>query len=457
MGSAESTAPESQARRNNARELAARAAMLCGVSVSSRVIAGVLALVAVLGCEGQLVGTRRPDGGSGRDAFVEPRDLGALVDTGVPPVDAGGAPVDGGPLLRDFGVEPGFDAGACGAGGLASRLTFVDVAGAGGGMRAYPTSTGGAAVAFQGGAGVGVVRLDASGAVFGARVDVSGDGLWGVAAGGASIAVLVSRGDELLLVVTAGGAVTHEERLLGAVPHDVTNNEWFGDLLRAGRVDFDGTGWVTYSTVQRLWPDGVAHYGDTLRSYTLAGAPSGVSWDWGCSHSMEVRLAQGRGTAGAVCSSDCYPGKGVFFEHNTQIFLDASGNCAGYVAQRLGGVAPVADGVWIAWTSAEGRASSDPAIAHVVGGAPGAPLWLSADAGDATDMHLAPYGSGLVVGWNEGGVGHLTTLDAAGAIVGAVEPIDAGVLAGADDFFVYAGGDVGFASGSRLARLRACP
>lgn len=420
-------------------------------------LTGLLGLALLVGCEGQLVATSRRDAGPPIDAFVPGRDLGAPDDASTPPFDTGTVPLDAGPTPIDFGVEPPFDAGSCGTGGLASRLSFVDVAGGGGGMRAYPTPTGGAAVAFLGGAGIGVVRLDGSGAPFGARVDVAGDGLWGVAAGSDSIAVLVSRGDELLLVVTAGGAVTHEERLLGAVPHDVTNNEWFGNLLRAGRLDFDGTGWVTYSTVQRLWPDGIAHYGDTLRSYTLAGTPSGVSWDWGCSHSMEVRLAQGHGTAGAVCSSDCYPGKGVHFEHRTLVFTDMSGNCAGYVAQRLGGVAPVSDGYWIAWTSPEGRTSSDPAISHVVSGTPGPPIWLSDVAGDASDMHLAPYGSGLVVGWNEAGSGHLATLDAAGAIAGPVESIPESVLSGADDFFVYGGGDIGFASGSRLARLRACP
>lgn len=420
-----------------------------------------VALALVVGCEGRLGGTDRDgsgrDGGPGIDAFVDGRDVGVPDDTNAPPIDTGGAPVDTGPTPIDSGMETPFDGGPCGSGGLASRLSLVDVAGAGGGSRAYPTSTGGSAMAFQSGGSIGVVRLDGSGAPFGARVDVTGDGLWGVAAGGDSMAVLVSRGDELLLVVIGGGAITHEERLLGAVPHDVTNNEWFGDLLRAGRLDYDGTGWVTYSTVQRLWPDGVAHYGDTLRSFTPAGTPSGVSWDWGCSHSMEVRLAQGHGTDGAVCSSDCYPGKGVYFEHRTEVFMDASGNCAGFVAQRLGGIAPVSDGYWIAWTSPEGRGSSDPAISHVVGGAPGAPIWLSDAAGDASDMHIAPYGSGLLVGWNEGGSGHLATLAASGAIVGTVETIDASVLAGADDFFVYVGGDVGFATGSRIARLRACP
>ncbi len=412
-------------------------------------------VVLLAGCEGRLGGVAR-DGGGGIDAFLAGRDVG-VTDDAATPVDGGGDPVDVGPAPVDAGVEAPFDGGPCGTGGLASRLSFVDVTGASRASRAYPTSTGGAAMAFPSGGGIAVVRLDGSGAPFGARVDVVGDGLWGVAAGGSSLAVLVSRGDELLLSVIDGGVVTHEERLLGAVPHDVTNNEWFGDLLRAGRLDFDGTGWVTYSTVQRLWPDGVAHYGDTLRSFALAGTPSGVSWDWGCSHSMEVRLAQGQGTRGAVCSSDCYPGKGVFFEHNTQVFLDASGNCAGSVAQRLGGIAPVSDGDWIAWTSPEGRSSADPAISHVVSGTPGAPIWLSADAGDASEMHIAPYASGLVVGWNEGGSGHLATLDASGAISGAVESIDASVLAGADDFFVYAGGDVGFATGSRIARLRACP
>lgn len=377
------------------------------------------------------------------DAFV---DRDAFVAPGT----------DTGPVAVDTGHETPIDAGPCGATTLAGSITTTTIPGAGGSTRAFPTSAGGALVGWSSG-GITLQRIDGAGAPFGGAVTIAGDGLWGVAASDDTDGALVSRGDELLLVLaTVAGTVTHEERLMGAVDHAVTNNEWFGDLLRAGRLDWTGSRWLSYSTVQRLWPDGIAHYGDTLRAFTAAGAPESTYWSWGCSHSIDVRLSHdASGQPTPVCSADCYPGKGVFYSHDTQVFLDASGNCMGYVAQRLGGVAPLAAGSWVGWTSAEGRASQDPAIALVTGGA-AAPIWLSSDPADASDMHLAPFESGLVAAWNEGGSGHIVRLDASGAVIGTVESIDAGLLAGADDFLALAGGDVGWASGGRFARLRAC-
>ncbi|MEI8255989.1 MAG: hypothetical protein WCJ30_09995, partial [Deltaproteobacteria bacterium] len=285
--------------------------------------------------------------------------------------------------------------------------------------------------------------------------------LGGAGAVAALVFVLASRGDQLVLVIVprAGGAPTHEERLMGAVDHAVTNNEWFGDLLRAGRLDWNGTEWVSYSTVQRLWPDGVAHYGDTLRSFHADGTPAGVDWSWGCSHSIEVRLTHATGAAGtgAVCSSDCYPGKGVYFMHSTLLFTDSSGNCAGSVGQRLGGVTAVSDGYFIGFTSAEGRASSDPAVVHVARDTTvGAVRWLSSAAGDASDLHVAAFGTGALAAWNEGAGGQLQQLDATGAPVGGAEPLDAALLSGADDFFAYTNGDVGWLSSRGLVRLPGC-
>lgn len=408
-----------------------------------------LATGAILGCTGDLGGAPRLDGGGGMDAAVTDRDawIDPTIDSG-PPVDAF-TPADG-------GIDPPIDAGPCGATTLAGSITTTTITGAGGGMRATPTSTGGALLAWSG-SDVTLQRIDGAGAPFGAAIHVTGDGLWGVAASTDAYAVLVSRSDELLLVVTTTtGTVTHEERLMGAVDHTVTNNEWFGDLLRAGRLDWTGSRWISYSTVQRLWPDGIAHYGDTLRAFTPDGAPSSTYWGWGCSHSIDVRLSHdASGEPTPVCSADCYPGKGVFYAHDTEVFLDASGNCMGYVAQHLGGVAPVAGGSWVGWTSAEGRASQDPAIA-LVGGSAAAPIWLSSDAADASDMHLSPFEGGLVAAWVEGGSGHIVRLDAAGAPIGAVESIDAGLLSGADDFVPLVGGDVGWATSGRFARLRAC-
>jgi hypothetical protein len=402
------------------------------------------------GCSGDLIGGGRTDGG-GLDAFVPPGTDTGVVSDGGPGVDAFVPPVDG-------GMEPPIDAGPCSGTTLAGAITTSTIPGASGSTRAFATSGGGALVGWQSSGAITLQHIDAAGAAFGAPVSIAGDGLWGVAASDSAYAALVSRGDQLVLVVTSTtGTVTHEERLMGNVPHDVTNNEWFGDLLRQGRLDWTGSQWITYSTVQRLWPDGIAHYGDTLRAFAADGTPASTFWGWGCSHSIDVRLAHGAGgDPTAVCSSDCYPGKGVFFMHDTQVFLDPSGNCMGFVAQHLGGVAPVSGGAWVGWTSAEGRGSQDPGLALVSGGSAGAPIWLSSDAGDASDMHLAPFMGGLVAAWNEGGSGHIVRLDAAGAVMGAIETIDGGLLGGADDFLVMANGDVGWAAGGTFARLRAC-
>lgn len=404
------------------------------------------ALASAPGCTGELQGAPRGDAGSMDahvDAFVDPTiDTGPRIDASAPGIDAG--------------HETPIDAGPCSATTLAGSITTTSIPGASGATRAFPTSTGGAVVGWSG-SGITLQRLDGAGAAFGGAVAITGDGLWGVAASDDAYGALVSRGDELVLVLTTTtDTVTHEERLMGAVPHDVTNNEWFGDLLRQGRLDWTGTRWLTYSTVQRLWPDGIAHYGDTLRAFTPAGAPDTTYWGWGCSHSIDVRLSHdASGQPTPVCSADCYPGKGVFYAHDTQVFLDPSGNCMGYVAQHLGGVAPLPSGNWVGWTSAEGRGSQDPAVA-LVGASVGAPIWLSSDAADASDMHLAPFEGGLVAAWVEGSSGHIVRLDAAGAMVGSIESIDAGLLSGADDFLVLSGGDVGWAVGSRFARLRAC-
>ncbi len=353
-------------------------------------------------------------------------------------------------------VPPPPDGGPCVPGALAARIVVTPASGS----RAYPTDSDGAVVAGMSSGGVAIQAYDPAGAATGPSISVTGDGLWGLAASHVSFGVLVSRGDELVLVIVprTGGVALHEERLMGAVPHTVTNNEWFGDLLRAGRLDWNGTQWVSYSTVQRLWPDGVAHYGDTLRSFNADGTPAGVDWSWGCSHSMEVRLTHATGAAGtaAVCSSDCYPGKGVYFMHNTLLFTDSSGNCAGSVGQRLGGVTAVSDGYLVGFTSAEGRTSSDPAVVHVSrAGTVGTVLWLGSAAGDASDLHVAVFGAGGIAAWNEGG-GHLQQLDLTGAATGATETLDPALLSGADDFFTYTNGDIGWLSSRGLVRLPAC-
>jgi hypothetical protein len=400
------------------------------------------ALLAVAGCDGTLLGGDR-DAGSGLDAPLPPgTDAGGGTDAPTSPIDTG--------------VEPPIDAGPCGT-TLAASLSRTPVAGLPSGAMAFPTTTGGLATAYGSGT-ITVQRVDGGGARVGPAIDVPGDALWGVAAASDALAVLVHRGDELHLVVHAlDGAPIADTRILGGVPHDVTGNEWFGNLLRAGRLDWTGTEWVAYSTVQRLWPDGIQHYGDQLRTFARDGTPVATHWDWGCSHSMEVRLAHTAAGVGAVCSSDCFPDKGVFFMHRTTVFLDPTGNCMGYVQQRLGGAAAVGTGFVVGWTSATGRSSIDPAVARVGDDRSVGPVvWLSSAAGDERELHVGPYGSGAVAAWIETGGGRIVRLDPSGSPIGAVETIDAAAIDGASDFARLSDGDTAWVVGGEMARLRSC-
>lgn len=414
-----------------------------------RIAALTIALV-LSSCDGSLGGDR-PDGAPGSDAPRTPTDA--------PPRRDGDAPPDAPAFPTDSGRDPSIDAGPCGA-TLAASISATPIPGVPSGALAYPSASGGVALAWHDGSAISIQRADGAGALAGPAISIAADGLWGLAASPSSVGALLSRGDELVLAIRAlDGAAIAETRLYGAVPHDVTNNEWFGTLLRAARLDFDGARWFTYSTVQRLWPDGIAHYGDTLRSYALEGGDESTIWGWGCSHALEVRLTHGTGGIAPVCSSDCYPGKGVFFMHRTELFLDPSGDCMGFARQRLGGIAAVAGGSLVGFTSAEGRSSVDPAIVRIGDDrVRGAVQWLSSEAGDERELHIGPLGAGGVALWLEGSQGRIARLDpTSGAAVGAAEAIDAALIENASDVFRLSDGDTAWVVSGRLVRLRACP
>lgn len=271
-----------------------------------------------------------------------------------------------------------------------------------------------------------------------------------------------SRGsDELVLrSIDSTGAERFETRLLGAVDHDVTNNEWFGIGIRAGRLTWTGTQWATYYTVQRLWPDGIAHYGDQLQLVEDSGTLAGQRWSWGCSHSMEIRIGHNGSRLGPVCVSDCYPGKGVYFDHTTFIYSDTAGNCSGGYGDHLGGVVSVDGAFWVAFSSSDDRAAHDAAIVRVTDAEQvGTITWLT-NGGAISDLHIGPYGDGLLAGWAQDGTATFQLVDAAGAPLGSPETISDAGIGSASDFFAYSNGDIGWATrdggGVSVARLRAC-
>lgn len=373
------------------------------------------------------------------------------------------APMDSGPIERDAGPPP-VDAGPCET-GLAANFSLSPIAALPpAAVHAAATRTGGLAIAWASGDGVHLTRIDGAGRTLGADTIVPGNAAWGVAVSNDdSIGVIVDRGsDEMHLVAVGGdGSTLFDTLVIGGVPHDVTENEWFGTNIRAGRLAWTGTTWAVYVTVQRLWSDGIAHYGDTLRFYDSSGSTAGGGWGWGCSHSMEVGIVQNGAGTGPVCVSDCFPGKGVFFNHTTALFDDPSGNCGGRIDTRLGGIAAQSDGFLIAFATPYMRGSMDVALIHVANDqTPGPVQWLTTDATADANVHIAPYGGGALVGWNAGGTERLVAVDRGGSPVLGPEDVPGAGTADASDFVTLEGGDVAWVTrmgaGLAMARVRAC-
>jgi hypothetical protein len=393
-----------------------------------------LACAALLpGCTGEIGGGGDPDG-AGRD-------------------DGGGG--DGG---------DGADAAPC-SDTLAGRLTVTPTPAIGGSgpLLAAPTPGGGVVVAWQDGGALALTALDGAGQPVGQTVAVSGSAAYGLAVHGDAWAILFTRGsDELVLrSVDASGGERFETRLLGAVPHDVTGNEWFGPLIRDGRLVWTGSQWAAYYTVQRLWSDGVAHYGDQIRLIDDGGAAAGTIWDWGCSHSMEVRLAHDGTALGPVCVSDCYPEPGgVHFDHTTFLYSDQAGNCSGGYGDHLGGVVPATAAFWVGFSSSDDRPAHDGAVVRVTDSHQvGAITWLT-EGGGIDGLHIGPYGDRLLAGWRQGGADRFRLVDGGGALVGAEETLSGTDIAAASDLFAFADGDAGWVTrgpgGAALIRLRRC-
>lgn len=373
-----------------------------------------------------------------------------------PGVDAGPQPDAGDP-------PPIPDAGACMGMGIADALTVTAVSGTSGSGPVFGAPTGtGAVLGWRGSDGIHLTPVDGAGGRAAADVVIAGNAIWGLAAHDDILAAIVDRGsDELVLSsANAAGASRFELTLIGDVDHGVTNNEWFGTGIRAARLAWTGTQWAAYYTVQRLWDDGVAHYGDQLRLFEDDGSPARTVWGWGCSHSMEVRITHNGMGLGPVCASDCFPAKGVHFNHRTLLYPDPLSNCGGRYEAHLGGVVPMGNGFWVGFSSPEGRPSRDAAIIHVGNDRTvGSPIWLTDGAG-ADDLHIGRMGAGLILAWIDSGANRMVRADAAGAMIGTPEAVPEAALAAAGDFFLFTGGDVGWATrvGGEvaLARLRDC-
>ncbi|MDP1822335.1 MAG: hypothetical protein Q8L48_03805 [Archangium sp.] len=405
------------------------------------------------------------DGGAAVDAGVSVAQDSGVVDAGTPPV-----------------IDAGFDAGpppACGA--LDTRLisatidvgpASVDVGSSYGWSNNRPVhlvglADGTARAAWSGGGQVHVTPLSASLQRAGPDVIIAGESVRGfVAHDDGTAALLVVRGTGMFLVkLRADGTALFETAVVNDQPSEVEGARWVDSWGHEGRLLFTGTVYVAYFGHTKHWGAMGKHQGDLLISLdATTGQPTGgpAGWAWGCSHSLDVRLAWDGASIAPVCLSDCYRAKAVMLNDSDVLQDEPGGNCAGSSPGELGGLASLGGGGFgFTFSTKEGRASRDVGFIAIDAQQRKSPVvWLTSAAGDESAPHLARYGAGgLLASWREGSASKLAVLSPAGVVVEG--PITAPVgVADRDDFTRWPSGDVGWAEGAgrmlRVSRVRAC-
>ena len=301
------------------------------------------------------------------------------------PVDAGTSPVDSGTPPEP---DAGFDAGTppvCGA--LATRLMTatidvgpanVDVGSSFGWSNNRPVqlmglTDGSAKIAWSGSGQVHVTPVSAAMQRSGPDVTLAGESVRGfVAHDDGTVALLVVRGTGMFLIkLRADGTALFETAIVNDPPSEIEGARWVDSWGHEGRLLFTGQVYVAYFGHTKHFGSIGKHQGDLLISLSpTTGLPTGgpAGWDWGCSHSLDVRLAWDGASVAPVCLSDCYRTRAVMLSDNDVLQDEPSGNCAGSSQGELGGLAALGGGGFgVTFSTKEGRTSRDVEIgrAHV--------------------------------------------------------------------------------------------
>ncbi len=278
-------------------------------------------------------------------------------------------------------------------------------------------------------------------------------------------AVMIVRGDEMALVrLDSSGGVTFDVTLVGNNNHTREGDEWISDWTHEGRLAFDGGKYAVYFGLTRNWGASEGeHQGDMLGFINTDGSGAGGGWDWGCSHSMDVRLSHNGTRFGPLCISDCYPGKGIYFNHNTRVSTE-DGSCGGSTAAEFGGMVPNHNGGFLlTFASKTNRPSYDVVFIPLDGnGSPGTKVFLTdTPSVNELNVHLALYGPDLLVFWHEGSRHLMARMDRTGTLL--EQPVEIQAEAGQpNDMINFSNGDVGwaYAWGDRtrlkIVRVRYC-
>ena len=307
---------------------------------------------------------------------------------------------------------------------------------------------------------VHVTPLDDQNRRAGPDVTIPANELRGLAAHQSGYAVLVQRGEDEMAFVGFNSAdqQVFDVTIVGNTDHDQTWAKWIRrDWSHYGRVAYHAGTYATYFGHVMNWGADGVHQGDLRYFYDLSGNQTQVGWDWGCSHSLDVRIAHDGSRFGPVCLSDCFPQKAIMYNHQQAVIHDEpSGDCSGYSEAELGGLVALGGSLYLTFVSPEGRASRDVALVGVTNGQVGTVHWLTDTPNQEGNAHLAVYGSNLLVAWQAGSSLEFAVVDTSGNFLVGPETVSGVAFDQQTDFVNYANGDVGwaFAAGSTLSIVR---
>ncbi|HEY3494438.1 MAG TPA: hypothetical protein VGK73_07125 [Polyangiaceae bacterium] len=178
-----------------------------------------------------------------------------------------------------------------------------------------------------------------------------------------------------------------------------------------GRLAFNGEKYGAYFEVHGCegnWSAGL--YGDKLVYADDAGAVVPGGWEWKCSINQGLRLLpEATGSFTSLCFSDGSPNQGLNWVNETDsVELAAEITEVGYSGGQFGTVVKMAANDYVVgWlsrgTAAAARADHDMAMVRIGsdGRATGPVTWLLPTPEIAEmNLHLAPYGSNLLVIWD---------------------------------------------------------
>jgi len=328
----------------------------------------------------------------------------------------------------------------------------------------FATSPNGQAkVAWGDGSNVHVTPLDGADQRAGDDAIVEGSEVRGLVAHDDGSAVLVVRGDAMVFErLSEAGALQSSLTLVGENSHTTDGDRWIDNWPHHGRLKWSGSEYAAYFGQTGNHGAAGDHQGDHYSFISPEGTLMQGGWDWGCSHSLDVRLDHNATTFAPICTSDTYPGAGIWFNNREEISTEPSITNTG-TGTKLGGLVPTSDGFWLTFTSPEGRASYDVVLIHVGNdGSPSGRVYLTdTPSVDEEFSHLVAYGDHLLAAWSTGTELTLAVVDTAGTFLEG--PVVVGARAGGrDDFAAYPSGDVGWAhawddlSTLQIMRLARC-